>query len=52
MKPGWTERNLQTPSENIDDFKSEARRVFANYQPSRMGTMKFHLLEYITEDVL
>lgn len=51
MRPGWTESDLQTLSKNMDDVKSEACRVFASDQPIGMGTMKFHFLEHVTENL-
>lgn len=51
MKPECTKSDLQTMSISTNDFKNEAFRAFANYQASLKGTLTFHLLEHLTEDL-
>lgn len=51
MIAGWTKIDLQTLPKNIDDFKSEACRYYANYRQSTMGSRKYHLLEHLIGDL-
>lgn len=51
MRPGWAGSNFQIPSRNKGDLKSEACRVIAIYQPSRMGAMELSQLVHLTEDL-
>lgn len=50
MRSEWTERDLQNPSKNKDDFKCSTCREFANYQPSGRGTITIDFLEHLKED--
>lgn len=51
MRPECTERDLQTLSKNMDDFKGETCRVLASYQPSGLVNMKFNFFKHLTEDL-
>lgn len=49
--PGWTEEELSNLSSKIAAFKLRARSTFARYQPSSMGTVKWHLMDHIVADL-
>jgi len=49
--PAWTEKEVCELERRIKEFKEVAVRVFADYQPSGMGTLKFHLLDHIGDDI-
>ena len=51
LKLGWVEEELEELDEMIRDFKSTAVEVFGPYQKSNMGTLKFHLLDHLVEDL-
>lgn len=51
MKPGWTEQDLKKLKEKIVRFKKEAVELYESYQASGMGTLKFHLLDHLVDDL-
>ena len=50
-RQGWTSSELHRLKEDIANFKTVCKNTYANYQPSRMGTLKFHLLDHLVEDL-
>lgn len=50
-KPGWTENELRFLHILIHKFKRIAQVTFAKYQPSGVGTSKWHSLELVVKDL-
>ena len=48
---GWTDEKLEKLSNDIRLFKKQGRKTFENYQSSKMGFPKWHLLDHIVEDL-
>ena len=51
MKVGLTEEHLKELSGRIIRFKSDAVELYEPYQPSGMGTLKFHHLDHVVDDI-
>ena len=51
MDPGYTEGDLKKLKCKIEQFKESARLVYADFQSSGMGTLKFHALEHVISDI-
>lgn len=48
---GWTPDDLSLLRTHIHRFKHIFVDLFARYQPSGMGTLKFHLLDHLVDDI-
>ena len=51
MDPGHTESSLKNTARKIKEFKKCARALYASFQSSRMGTLKFHFLDHVVPDI-
>ena len=51
MPEGWKKDELESLREKIKMFKKRAVEVFKTYQSSEMGTLKFHLLDHLVDDL-
>lgn len=51
LSPEWTEEELCRLESRIISFKELARKILSNYQPSQLGTHKWHALDHICEDL-
>ena len=51
MDPGWIARDIKDLKERIRKFKEEVKATYKDYQPSEMGTPKFHMLDHICYDI-
>lgn len=45
--PKWTEPELERVQQSIASFKESARSTFQKYQPSEMGTSKWHAFDHL-----
>lgn len=51
MEAGWTEGDLHDLRRRVVTFKNEAAELYGPYQSSEMGTLKFHLLDHLVDDI-
>ena len=49
--PGWTQSDLHKLKTDICSFKDVGRSTFGAYQPSGMGTPKWHMLDHLPSDL-
>lgn len=49
--PGWAEQELKKIEEDIKSFKTLGKESFSAYQPSEMGSLKWHMLNHLVADL-
>ena len=48
----WSGSDISQLRRDIKEFKRNGVRVFGSYQKSGMGTVKWHLLEHVADDIV